>query len=322
MTSPPRRLHIIASCTDRKSDSVSPALCLRSVPHGPMARRVREWWRRLRSHPGRGHPAVQVYAGNHWAVVRSLPQLASEKGFDAKLWILSAGYGLLPSDAAIHGYSATFAYGHEDSVGQSARQLAEWWSNLSSMSLPGWGATRTLTRLIMDDPRATYIVVASSNYLTAIETDLLRGVSAGRGTDQLIVVSSRKALTGSRLQPYCVPSEAPLRGLVGGPLMSLHARVARRIILDAEDHGFSLDRLRDVYGALVRKAAETINQPTRTPQTDVEVRRYIRAAIDGGTALSQSSLLRRFRTDGLACEARRFKLLYLKEERGRGMHVA
>src|SRR5262245_32875137 len=109
-------LQIIVSCTNRKTASVPEPLRLRSVPTGSSNSRVSEWCRRLERHRGPTVAAERLYAGEYWTVAKELPELARETGYKAKLWVMSAGYGLMPVSACIHPYSATFASAELDSV--------------------------------------------------------------------------------------------------------------------------------------------------------------------------------------------------------------
>src|SRR5262245_42960354 len=108
--------------------------------------RAERWWRRLSTHSTETVPAVDLYGGDHWSVARSLPEVAAASGFDAYLWVASAGYGLVPADARLRPYSATFAAGHSDSVclartdGTTRSKFArDWWAHLGEMPGPRRG---------------------------------------------------------------------------------------------------------------------------------------------------------------------------------------
>src|SRR5262245_32489892 len=135
-------LHIVANCADTKRFAVPELLRLGSLQIRSVQRRAVRWCDRLAKHKGQAVPAVNLYAGDHWATVKSLPTLANEFGFQSKLWIISAGYELIPSEVSIHPYSATFSSGHVDSVARlSLKSLSQddilslWWEAMSK--LPG-----------------------------------------------------------------------------------------------------------------------------------------------------------------------------------------
>src|SRR4051794_767517 len=112
-------LHIIASCTDRKRGLVPAALRLRSVRELDVEARARAWWMRLQGAEQATVVAEELYAGDHWQVVRELRVAAGTAGYIPYLWVASAGYGLIPAEAPVCPYSATFTRGHEDSVVRS-----------------------------------------------------------------------------------------------------------------------------------------------------------------------------------------------------------
>src|SRR4051794_14410967 len=91
-------------------------LRLRQVAGGSASVRADRWWRRLTGHGSETVPAVDLYGGDHWSIAKTLPDVARANGFEARLWVSSAGYGLVPADAKIRAYSATFATGQPDSV--------------------------------------------------------------------------------------------------------------------------------------------------------------------------------------------------------------
>src|SRR5438132_6811991 len=111
---------ILASGTERKRRPVPTALRLADVRKRGVGQRVSPWWQRLMVHRGDTLPATDLYAGGHWSVVRRLPEVARTRGLRPTLWVISAGYGLVPANARLHAYSATFAPGHVDSVSGDA----------------------------------------------------------------------------------------------------------------------------------------------------------------------------------------------------------
>src|SRR5262245_57102023 len=162
MALPVRRLNIIASCTDRKTLSVPDVLRLRHLQPGAIDVRMHEWATRVACYTGPSRTALHLYAGDHWSVVRSLPELASGQGIEASLSVLSAGFGLVSSETQLYPYGATFAYGHPDSVGSNSQDLATWWASLSTIAAKaGVKVHKTLTEVMQANPRAIHFVIAS-----------------------------------------------------------------------------------------------------------------------------------------------------------------
>src|SRR5205807_3679443 len=72
------------------------------------------------------------YSGDHWSVVRSIADSSCD-AFQIRIWICSAGFGLIRWQDSIGPYSATFARSHPDSVTGRGRTgtSSEWWNGLT-----------------------------------------------------------------------------------------------------------------------------------------------------------------------------------------------
>src|SRR6266542_4235262 len=97
--SPPERVHLVVACANRKTQPVPSSLRLRHIVGAGPAGRAAAWIDQLERSTEPTVPARQLYAGEHWQVVRGLEQIAAAAGLHASLWICSAGYGLVSADA-------------------------------------------------------------------------------------------------------------------------------------------------------------------------------------------------------------------------------
>jgi hypothetical protein len=258
--------------------------------------------------------AEDLYCGQHWAVVRGLPAVARAAGYQADLWVASAGYGLLPAWAQIRSYSATFAASQRDSVwrasdGNRSAAGRAWWNGLQAMPGPVAGAPRSLTALASATVAGIILLIASPAYVTAMADDLAGARAQLTDLQHLIIVSSRSQSLPKWLVSHLVPSEAPLARMLGGSLTSLHARTTRRILQEATTTPVHADILIPRYTRLV-SAVEDSSRSVRLKITDEDVRSFILNAIGGDRHLTCAATLRRLRTSGQACEQRRFASLY------------
>ena len=110
------RILIITSCTGHKSVSHEQQLTQEDFRLGPEHVRQRE--------VGLAEvltPAEELYTGQqHVRLMRGVQALrTSGKETDIDLWILSAGYGLVPGDRRLVPYDCTFD-------GMRKRELREW----------------------------------------------------------------------------------------------------------------------------------------------------------------------------------------------------
>lgn len=311
-----RTVHIIASCTERKRITVPSELRLREISMSGAFERAESWWRRLSTHRTDTVAAIDLYGGDHWSVAKSLPATARANGLDAYLWIASAGYGLVPVEAQLRPYSATFATGHRDSVfveGAETTACSEftrrWWAHLGEMPGPLRGAPRTLARLVKRFPDACVLVTGSPDYISAMQDDLMSAISETPTPDRIVIVSRPGPFAKSVLRNHVVPSDARLQRSVGGARTSLHVRVAKKILEEISRWEFSARILRTHYGRVLASSAAA---PTfdRERLTDEQVERFIRTEFYRTPGLSYTRALRALRDRGMACEQSRFKDIF------------
>jgi hypothetical protein len=310
-------LHIVVTCTDRKKKLVPDALLLRDIEDAPIAERASAWIARLSRRAIHTVPAGELYAGDHWAVTRELPGVAKRAGFRPKLWVCSAGYGLVPAAAELKPYGATFTRGHADSVYRPCDELSptnaaeQWWEHLARWRGPQGDHPRKVHELVDGAPSSYTVVVASAVYLAALVSDLS---TVRVESDRLLVISSGST-GGNGLGQYLLPADARLQRHVGGARQALNIRLARWALerICKKFEGF--DRLRQYFRARLGKE-EHLMALDRTPMSDVDIKGFIESRLRQNPKARHTPLLRELRDSGQACEQKRFRNLYL-EVRGR-----
>jgi hypothetical protein len=309
-------IHILAACTDRKRLIVPNRLRLRTVPDGDSTSRAKSWWERLEEEHGQTIRAEELYAGDHWAAVRRLPLTARQQGLSTKTWVISAGYGLVPVNACIRPYSATFSGSHPDSVTNRLTKvlprktiLQTWWRDLCAMRSVRFAKPRSLAKLARTTPKAKFIIIASPDYLLAMEEDILATFKSLTDSNQLIIISSNSEALTQPLRDHLVPSVATLQPLVGGALGSLHARVALMILENAHKWDLRADVLRYKLKKLAA-SSPPLRKYDRNRLSDLEVSKLVRQALKRSPRPSCTTLLQELRDSGLACEQKRFTELY------------
>jgi len=238
-----------------------------------------------------------------------------------RLWVASAGYGLLQAEDAILPYSATFQVGHEDSVsrgtGAEARtDNASWWAALAKHRLPGSHAPRSIRAIVAESPGAAILVVASNGYLHAIERDLLAAAQELNAPQRLVLVSGEPGPKAEALRSNWVRSTSPLLHEVGGARTALHARVARMVLRDAAGNGFDAEEIARHVEGVTRRCPDPVVYD-RQRSDDREVTSFIRKALAQNAMASHTGLLRQWRQSGRACEQGRFRELFLQLKDGR-----
>jgi hypothetical protein len=282
--------------------------------------RVERWIKRLGGVTGAMVPALDLYGGDHWSVVRSV---VSDGGlpYRVRLWVCSAGYGLVAADAPLRPYSATFSSGHPDSTHATTPVLGQresfrrWWRALARWEGPVPGAARSVVDLARATPAASIVVAGSAPYLRAMEDDLLQACRALDTPEALTIVSAAEVRLGE-LESNRPPFDARLARKIGGGLMSLNVRVLREVLRG----GTAPPRTPDVAArvAELARGMAPFQKPRRAPLSDEQVRAYLRDELDRSPGGRWSPLHRRLRDAGSACEQKRFRRLYeeVREESG------
>lgn len=328
----PPTLHIVVNCADRKLIPVLQSRRLRAIKNSDLKDRAKAWWKKLTAPPGQNVLAVDVYGGSYWTTVRKLPAAAESAGFRPKLWIISAGYGLLPGSAKVNAYSATFAASSPDSVirgdGRGAprsHRLQQWWETLSAFTLPNDQHPRTFDELLNRGRGDRYLVVASPDYLTAVLPDIGRASRHLTNPENLVIISSRPAPMGFGLDQHFAPCDArlqcfgdcppPCRHIVpAGVRGVIGAGVACAVLRRVGEWGFGATPIRTHLEDLIGSSPE-LPRLNRRRMDDKEVCAFIEAELAADGLVSCAVLLRKLRDGGRACEQTRFKGLYWRTKR-------
>src|ERR1035437_3228879 len=110
-----KTIHVVVSCTDRKTRAPVQTLYAQQLPTDALSSRVAAWIDALRTETLERIPAEQLYAGDHWQVVRSLRD-SVPSGLQIRTWVCSAGFGLINLETLVCAYAATFSLDHADAI--------------------------------------------------------------------------------------------------------------------------------------------------------------------------------------------------------------
>jgi hypothetical protein len=297
-------MHVIVTCTNRKSRPVPDRFHLGSVPVADTDERAHNWICRLSDTSYSPLVAARdLYAGEHWAVACSLPDLAGGKLI--RLWACSAGYGLIPAEAPLRPYAATFTGGHPDSVPGGVDGATAWWHALSLWEGPSSSQPRSIRELAAKEPTASFLLALSATYLDACREDIVAASNLVRDPDRFLVVSAGGRDRGL-LTDFMAPADARLQALLGGTRQALNARIAAHLLSAGIVSRAGATR------HLNRLLAQQPSVPRyeRKKLSDAEVLALIADGLARSPGASASRLLRQFRDAGYACEQARFGRLH------------
>jgi hypothetical protein len=299
-----RKLHIIVTCTERKTAKIPEHLHLRNVPGDEPDALARHWVERLASEVAT--PIVlasDLYAGEHWTRAKALPGFAADTR--AQLWTCSAGYGLISAQAPVRPYAATLSPGHLDSVPGGRTGAAIWWDTLSTWEGPEPTQPRTIRELAKSDPDATFLLVISAAYLQACQTDI-EAAAVAIDQDRFMIVSAGTHASVS-LDRRLLPANARLQAHLGGTRQVLNVRIAedllKRQLMSCTAATEYLEDLLKGYPDMERWDREKFSD-------DAHVIDWIREEYKHGRGGSASRMLRSLRESGRACEQKRFGKLH------------
>jgi hypothetical protein len=127
---------------------------------------------------------------------------------------------------------------------------------------------------------------------------------ANRGGDLLLVGGARAVEGMPRL-----PADASLRQALGGTASSVSLRMARRWLAKCSTTDLYCPHDAAKWNRWAQSVSHT-EHFDRTPVSDAEVRRLIRAMKSRDPSLSATRALREVRDSGIACEQKRFGQLF------------
>ena len=300
-----RDLNIIVACSNRKTRAVPPTGRLRHVKATRASTRLNQWVALLSDDQVSALPASDLYAGEHWKIAGSLTDRAASV---TRLWVCSAGYGLIPADAPIRPYSATFSANHPDGVPGGRAGASAWWAALGEWPGPV-DAPRSLAQLAATSRSTQILLVLSAQYLAACRDDVLAAASKFDSSGQLSIISAGTKPDPDLVQ-YLLPSDARLQNVMGGTRQSLNVRIAANLLVSGiTDHSAMRN-----YLAWLLAAQPPMLRYERSSMTDEQVSRYIREQLRTNPSTTRTQLLRQLRESGRACEQHRFGQLYARQQ--------
>lgn len=317
-----KKVNLIVTCTKRKALAIPRNFRLGSISGHSLQHRAKLWIQRLSAATEPTTTAEKLYAGDQWQIARSLPSVGQDHGIRVRLWVCSAGYGLIPSDAPLAPYSATFSRSHVDTIYRNCDRghpeaVETWWRELQKWKGPVPGQPRTISQVAARDRKCPLLVVGSPVYLRAIQSDLTTARERLADPSLLTIISGGTDEFGP-LSSNLLPCDARLQFALGGALMSLNVRVARKILSDSRAWPLRYESLAKSFERFLAIQPELIMHE-RKPLTDAEVREFIRDQLQESPQLKATPMLRRLRDTGFACEQKRFKALFQKyQETSRG----
>ena len=299
----------IVNCVSRKTTPIADDLSINAYS-ADLKRRATQWIDRISKPVSEMNTALDLYQGEYWKVVKDT--ISKNGSLDVELWVVSAGYGLVPAFARIESYDATFTRESSNYVIKDhnfADKLhAEhyWWSKLNEWKGPENGP-RSIASLLQKNPNSPVIISLSHRYFSVVSNDLEEALSGVEQKNNLFLVCSGGL--SYPFEPFQISTHAKYTQKLGGTRIAVNLRTAAEIISSHSRHDFNFDKVQTMVMKKLYDLPE-VKEIKRKKMSDKEIIQIIESMRHKSD--SHSSLLRLFREQGYACEQSRFRNLYNK----------
>ncbi|MGU3806564.1 DUF6884 domain-containing protein [Vibrio diabolicus] len=297
------RTHLIIPCTANKSLGSNSCLELSQVARDDLEESLKAWLE-LCEDASELKRADELYRGQAFKRLKVLSQ-----DFGLKLHIMSAGFGLVPSETPLPNYNATFSPG-ENSV---PLPTSEWWRSITSSC----ERSTSLNKLVGEHPGEHFIICASNEYLKAIQEDLrdtfenLESTGAYISVVAINVPQTLKPYESSFLKVSNRIFNHPRCSTFGLSKTAQHVTsMATCLLVEA------LSDTKDTFDAIIARlkseiaALEKPESKKRQPQDDEFIRKFIDSYLEKSVKPSKTGVLREYRQSGYACEEKKLYRLY------------
>ena len=292
---------VITTCTHRKRKPVSDALHIAALAQTDLDGLALQWSQRLAAEPTRFR-GEDIYGGRSFREAVTAAEL-----LDAKLFVVSAGLGLIEVATAVPPYACTVLVGAADSVRSrvtGAFSVERWWKVLCKVS-----PYSVALHDAVEEVPGPICTTLSDAYIEMIAEDLL-ALSAPILDRLRLFTRAPIDRVPVGLRPFVMPYDDRLEG-PNSPHPGTRSDFASRALRHFAEltRGDPPGRSAAEHAEAVAAALQGWRMPARIDRVrhdDAAMLNLIRAHWDaeGG---SSSRLLRRFRDElGIACEQSRF----------------
>jgi hypothetical protein len=309
-----RHINVVVTCAARKTKPAPALARVKNLTTHTLEERFTEWSERIGRNSQNQVKAANLYQGNSWSIIRKLYEHPKHRG-KIKLWVVSAGYGLISGDSIVAPYTATFASGHADSVNRPSQKnwtTGDWWEKLVQWRRQERHEYASISDIARKFPNQPLLIAISKEYLSATFDDISEALQFLSSPDKLVVISAGATKSGAIAENF-LPCDARFESFFHCCRADLNARLLESIIKTYSASEISARKLRARYARKLSKLQKTA-LPIRSRCDDWELELFIVKQLQAGS-VSRTYLLRTLRTEGRACEQNRFRKLFKKARR-------
>ena len=236
-------------------------------------------------------PAIDLYKGGYWNVVKNISQIVDYT------WILSAKYGLIPSNKVIEPYNLSFKPDSEDYVGHWGLNPTQYWDSITHRD-----ENSSVKNLIENNPNDKFILYASFSYMKAIKNDLLPIINH----PNLYIFSPDTS--GKELKPHILKTSLKLKDILGGNKITITSLTIKHFLENIKNIGWDKKNIDNYFIDLVKDCPEYVYRPVKTKINDKKLISLINKV---GITTPKTRMLKEISKRGFACGPNRlFRILF------------
>jgi hypothetical protein len=189
------RVLILSTCSSLKRFPIDSECKLDGYKGEPYDLVLSNWLETIQGPTNQKFPAEDLYIGSNWKEVLSCAKTASSVGFVPQLWVVSAGWGLIPANFKITPYAASFSEGKSSIHNlkwpqefNSKQRSRSWWQKINQkrkLDLPS--SIPQLYSSLPNKKDLRVLIILSKEYYLPLELEILELISLGA---DVVIVSS------------------------------------------------------------------------------------------------------------------------------------
>jgi hypothetical protein len=259
--------------------------------------------------------AIDLYRGNSWSIIRKMYG-HPKYGKNLRLWIVSAGHGLISADTLVAPYAATFSDGHADSVKPMRPQACttgDWWKYLVKWRRREKHEVASISDIAEKFPDQPLLIAISKEYLSATYDDITKARTYLSSPDKMVIICTGAEKNGDVVENF-LPCDARFENHFHCCRADLNARLLASIVKSHRPSEISASQLRSSYARKMSKLPKTA-YPKRSRVEDRDLEAFIMFYLLKQSISSYTNLLRLLRSEGCGCEQKRFRKLFQRVKR-------
>jgi len=307
-------INVVVTCAARKAEPAVAQARVKNLTKRTLKGRFTEWSLRIDRNHKNPVKAIDLYRGNSWSIIRKLHE-HPKHGKKFRLWIVSAGRGLISADTLVTPYAATFADGHADSVKPARLQnctTGDWWNKLIQWRRQERHEVASISDIAKHFPDQPLLIAISKEYLSATHDDIIAARNQLSSSDKMVIICTGAEKVGEAMENF-LPCDARFENHFHCCRADLNARLLDSIVKSYRPSEILASKLRASYARKLNKMPKTAH-PKRDRFGDQDLEAFIMFNLLE-QSVSYSALLKRLRSEGCGCEQKRFRKLFKKIKR-------